>query len=68
MDDLAKFMEEFVGDAFPHKTRVARVVGPNINETNLEAALDTEYLMALGANITTWLWSTPGRHKTQVLI
>ena len=64
-DDLKKFMINFVGDDFAHKTEVDKVVGPNSNATNLEAALDTEYLMSLGANISTWLWSTPGRHENE---
>ena len=26
---------------------------------------DTQYIMGVGANITTWFWSTGGRHEKQ---
>ena len=64
-DDLKLFLESFVGDNFAHRTEWDKMIGPNPNASGLEAALDTEYIMSMGANISTWLWSTPGRHETE---
>ncbi|XP_078728268.1 tripeptidyl-peptidase 1 [Lampetra fluviatilis] len=63
--DLSEFMALF-GKGFPHQSRVSRVVGPDQGfRAGLEASLDIEYIMSLGANISTWFWSTPGRRETQ---
>jgi tripeptidyl-peptidase-1 len=40
---------------------VAEVIGPNDESSpTLEASLDVEYIMAIGANVRTVFWSTPG--------
>ena len=64
-DDLKQFMDTFVGDSFAHRTAWDKLIGPNPNESEIEAVLDTEYIMSMGANISTWLWNTPGRHETE---
>ena len=67
-DDLILFMEKY-GDNFQHMTGVTEEVGPNTgggHGAGLEASLDLQYIMAVGANIPTWFWSTGGRHKGRV--
>ena len=64
--DLVEFMTLFVGSEFPHLTKVSKVVGPNSGLiAGVEASLDIQYIMSLGANIPTWFWSTAGRHESQ---
>lgn len=63
--DLAKFMSLF-GGKFEHQASVARVVGKQgSGHAGIEASLDVEYLMSAGANISTWVYSNPGRHESQ---
>merc|ERR1712168_1180651 len=64
--DVEEFMRIFVGSEFPHKTQVDKVVGPNPEgRARVEASLDVDYMMSTGANISTWFWSTGGRHESQ---
>ncbi|XP_051843582.1 tripeptidyl-peptidase 1 [Antechinus flavipes] len=63
--DLEEFMKLF-GKSFPHKNSVSRVVGQQGHgRAGLEASLDVQYLMSAGANISTWVYSSPGRHEAQ---
>ncbi|XP_004717129.1 tripeptidyl-peptidase 1 [Echinops telfairi] len=63
--DLAKFMHLF-GGTFVHQTSIAHVVGKQgRGRAGIEASLDVEYLMSAGANISTWVYSNPGRHEAQ---
>ncbi|KAF3830026.1 hypothetical protein GH733_001451 [Mirounga leonina] len=69
--DLAEFMRLF-GGKFAHQASVARVVGQQgWGRAGIEASLDVEYLMSAGANISTWVYSSPGtakgtgRHESQ---
>ena len=62
--DLKEFMAMF-GRGFTHLNEIAKVVGPDKGRSGIEASLDTQYIMSTGANISTWFWSTPGRHETQ---
>lgn len=62
--DLKEFFYLF-GSSFPHQDEIAKVIGPNSGRSGIEASLDTQYIMSLGANITTWFWSTGGRHQSQ---
>ncbi|NXP75341.1 TPP1 peptidase, partial [Ramphastos sulfuratus] len=63
--DLAEFMQLF-GRSFAHRTQVDRVVGhQGRGKAGLEASLDVEYIMSTGANISTWVFSNPGRHESQ---
>jgi len=62
--DLKEFMKLF-GSGFTHLDEIAKVIGPDTGRSGIEASLDTQYIMSTGANITTWFWSTPGRHETQ---
>lgn len=63
--DLAEFMRLF-GGSFVHQAAVARVVGQQgRGRAGIEASLDVEYLMSAGANISTWVYSSPGRHESQ---
>uniref|UniRef100_A0A7M4G1Y4 Tripeptidyl-peptidase 1 n=1 Tax=Crocodylus porosus TaxID=8502 RepID=A0A7M4G1Y4_CROPO len=63
--DLAEFMQLF-GRSFGHRSCVDRVVGQQgQGRAGLEASLDVEYIMSAGANISTWVFSNPGRHETQ---
>ena len=63
--DLSEFMSLFVGGDFVHQSEITKIVGPNDGKSGIEATLDTQYIMGLGANITTWFWSTAGRFGTQ---
>ena len=62
--DLTEFFAIF-GRGFTHLADVSKVVGPDTGRSGIEASLDVQYIMSLGANITTWFWSTDGRHETQ---
>ncbi|XP_061845816.1 tripeptidyl-peptidase 1 [Colius striatus] len=63
--DVAEFMRLF-GSSFTHRSQVDRVVGHQGTGTaGLEASLDVEYIMSTGANISTWVFSNPGRHESQ---
>ncbi|XP_030055637.1 tripeptidyl-peptidase 1 isoform X1 [Microcaecilia unicolor] len=63
--DLADFMHIF-GTGFKHRSNVDRVVGPQEGpKAGLEASLDVEYIMSTGANISTWVFSNPGRYESQ---
>ncbi|XP_067098919.1 tripeptidyl-peptidase 1 [Osmerus mordax] len=63
--DLAEFMTMF-GHGFQHLSKVDRVVGQQGGgKAGLEASLDVEYIMSTGANISTWVFTNPGRHETQ---
>ncbi|XP_015234694.1 PREDICTED: tripeptidyl-peptidase 1 [Cyprinodon variegatus] len=63
--DLAEFMAIF-GRTFQHRSEVDRVVGTQGGgKAGLEASLDVEYIMSTGANISTWVFTNPGRHESQ---
>ncbi|KFO24717.1 tripeptidyl-peptidase 1 [Fukomys damarensis] len=63
--DLAEFMRLF-GGSFVHQASVSHVVGKQgRGRAGIEASLDVEYLMSAGANISTWVYSNPGRHEAQ---
>ncbi|KAM9466602.1 tripeptidyl-peptidase 1 [Clarias gariepinus] len=63
--DLAEFMSIYAR-GFKHLTEVERVVGTQGGgKAGLEASLDIEYIMSTGANISTWVFTNPGRHETQ---
>ena len=62
--DLKEFMRMF-GSGFVHQNEISKVVGPDSGRSGIEASLDTQYIMSTGANISTWFWSTAGRHETQ---
>ena len=64
-DDLSEFMSMFVGNDFVHQDEITKIVGPNTGKSGIEATLDTQYIMGMGANITTWFWSTAGRFENQ---
>lgn len=52
------------GGNFAHQESVARVVGQQgRGRAGIEASLDVEYLMSAGANISTWVYSSPGTAK-----
>ena len=58
--DLSEFMYMFVGNDFAHRTKIDKIIGPNHGRSKIEATLDTQYITGMGANITTWFWSTGG--------
>ncbi|XP_035529469.1 tripeptidyl-peptidase 1 [Morone saxatilis] len=63
--DLAEFMSMY-GRSFQHHSQVDRVVGTQgAGKAGLEASLDIEYIMSTGANISTWVFTNPGRHESQ---
>ncbi|KAM3932831.1 tripeptidyl-peptidase 1 [Leptodactylus fuscus] len=63
--DLSEFMTLF-GKSFDHHLEVDHVVGDQGGgRAGLEASLDVEYIMSMGANISTWVFSNPGRHESQ---
>ncbi|KAJ1121099.1 hypothetical protein NDU88_009227 [Pleurodeles waltl] len=63
--DLAEFMQLF-GRSFDHHDQVDKLVGhQGEGKAGLEASLDVEYIMSTGANISTWVFSNPGRHESQ---
>uniref|UniRef100_A0A8C5PCJ0 Tripeptidyl-peptidase 1 n=1 Tax=Leptobrachium leishanense TaxID=445787 RepID=A0A8C5PCJ0_9ANUR len=54
------------GGGFQHLSAVDHVVGEQGGgRAGLEASLDVEYIMSTGANISTWVFSNPGRHESQ---
>lgn len=56
--DLQTFFEKFYPIA---KGRtIEKVIGPNTGRAGVEAALDVEYITAMGGNIPTQFWSFPG--------
>lgn len=63
--DLSEFFSLFVGSDFAHVNSINKIIGPNSGRSGIEASLDTQYITGLGANITTWFWSTGGRHANQ---
>lgn len=65
--DIEEFMRLFVGEEFAHKTQIDKIVGPDpqSGRAKVEASLDVDYIMSTGANISTWFWSTAGRHESQ---
>ncbi|KAG8453089.1 hypothetical protein GDO86_004777, partial [Hymenochirus boettgeri] len=63
--DLSEFMQIFAR-GFQHRSEVDQVVGhQGGGRAGLEASLDVEYIMSTGANISTWVFSNPGRHESQ---
>ena len=62
--DLSEFFALF-GRSFTHLPDITKVVGPDSGRSGIEASLDVQYIMSLGANISTWFWSTGGRHEKQ---
>ena len=62
--DLLEFFALF-GESFAHQKDIAKVIGPNTFPAGAEASLDVEYIMSLGANITTWFWSMSTEHQSQ---
>ena len=60
--DLSEFMTMFVGNDFPHRNTIDKIIGRNDAPASIDASLGTQYIMGLGANISTWFWSTAGRH------
>ncbi|XP_028994295.1 tripeptidyl-peptidase 1 [Betta splendens] len=63
--DLAEFMSLY-GGSFQHRSQVDRVVGTQGGgKAGIEASLDIEYIMSTGANISTWVFTNPGRHESQ---
>ncbi|XP_056152046.1 tripeptidyl-peptidase 1 [Lampris incognitus] len=63
--DLAEFMSMF-GRSFQHLSKVDQVVGTQgAGKAGMEASLDVEYIMSTGANISTWVFTNPGRHESQ---
>ncbi|KAM4697237.1 tripeptidyl-peptidase 1 [Discoglossus pictus] len=63
--DLSEFMNVF-GRSFLHRSEVDQVIGQQGGgRAGLEASLDVEYIMSTGANISTWVFSNPGRHESQ---
>ncbi|XP_038584372.1 tripeptidyl-peptidase 1 [Micropterus salmoides] len=63
--DLAEFMSIY-GRGFQHLSQVDRVVGTQGGgKAGIEASLDIEYIMSTGANISTWVFTNPGRHESQ---
>ena len=59
--DLKEFFS-LLGRDFQHRSDVSKVIGPNTFPSGGEANLDVQYIMSLGANATTWFWSTAGLH------
>eukprot|EP00698_Gefionella_okellyi_P005748 TRINITY_DN15208_c0_g1_i1.p1 TRINITY_DN15208_c0_g1~~TRINITY_DN15208_c0_g1_i1.p1 ORF type:complete len:557 (-),score=165.69 TRINITY_DN15208_c0_g1_i1:19-1689(-) len=61
--DLQEFWLEF----FPTLlgAHVDKLVGPNHFPSGVESSLDVQYVMAMGARIKTWVWSTGGLHDNQ---
>lgn len=54
------------GGSFEHRLEVDHVVGQQGGgRAGLEASLDVEYIMSMGANISTWVFSNSGRHESQ---
>ena len=62
--DLREFFYMF-GSSFKHLENMTKVIGPDSGRSGIEASLDTQYIMSLGAMVPTWFWSTGGRHESQ---
>ena len=62
--DLKEFFTLF-GSSFKHLEEMTKVIGPDSGRSGIEASLDTQYIMSLGAMVPTWFWSTGGRHERQ---
>lgn len=63
--DLSEFMKLF-GGSFEHRSQVDHIVGQQgAGKAGIEASLDVEYIMSTGANISTWVFTNPGRHESQ---
>ena len=62
--DLKEFFDMF-GSSFKHLDEMTKVIGPDSGRSGIEASLDTQYIMSLGAMVPTWFWSTAGRHASQ---
>ncbi|XP_065830259.1 tripeptidyl-peptidase 1-like [Oscarella lobularis] len=62
--DVKEFFLLF-GGSFEHRDKIDKVVGPDTGFAGIEASLDVQYIMSLGANISTWFWSTAGLHEKQ---
>ena len=62
--DLGEFFTLF-GSSFKHLDKMTKVIGPDSGRSGIEASLDTQYIMSLGAMVPTWFWSTGGRHESQ---
>ncbi|KAJ7389715.1 polynucleotide 3'-phosphatase [Desmophyllum pertusum] len=62
--DLSEFFTLF-GSSFKHLEKMTKVIGPDSGRSGIEASLDTQYIMSLGAMVPTWFWSTAGRHASQ---
>ena len=62
--DLEEFFYLF-GSSFKHLEKMTKVIGPDSGRSGIEASLDTQYIMSLGAMVPTWFWSTGGRHESQ---
>lgn len=63
--DLSVFWRWY-GKGYYHRDDIDIVVGdvPD-GMSGIEASLDTQYMLSIGNNITTWFWSTAGRHEQQ---
>jgi len=58
--DLATFQSKYA--TYETKDTTPNIVGPNKeSDPGIEASLDIQYVMAMGANVNTTFWSTPGR-------
>ena len=57
--DLTQFWGLF-GSSFTHRAKLTQVIGPNGKISGIEAALDVEYIMSTGANVSTYFISTGG--------
>ncbi|KAL9973831.1 hypothetical protein ACROYT_G020336 [Oculina patagonica] len=62
--DLKEFFTLW-GSSFKHLEDMTKVIGPDSGRSGIEASLDTQYIMSLGAMVPTWFWSTGGRHQSQ---
>lgn len=62
--DLGEFFLLF-GESFHHQKDIAKIIGPDHFPAGGEADLDVEYIMSIGANITTWFWSVKAEHESQ---
>lgn len=63
LEEFFLFFDDLGG--VPHAKKVQKVVGPNHIPAGVEASLDIEYIMSLGANVNTQFWSTGGLTKGQ---
>eukprot|EP00163_Fabomonas_tropica_P000428 TRINITY_DN10261_c0_g1_i1.p1 TRINITY_DN10261_c0_g1~~TRINITY_DN10261_c0_g1_i1.p1 ORF type:complete len:610 (-),score=190.37 TRINITY_DN10261_c0_g1_i1:194-2023(-) len=61
--DLDEFFTIF--DLGLKKTYKVTIIGPDSGFAGTEASLDIEYIMSMGANVSTTFWSTGGLHDNQ---